>query len=454
MFNSHFAHNHIIPRIKFNAWWELLRFGLIGLALMVATILVYIVIFMGLHWFWSLLFGEINHSSATFFTALLMLFTLGPLKNEVRRIIDNLLFPDTANFKYEIGSACQLLTQFNNRDDLCQFLEGQLPNRLGVDSIHLRDASKVATPLELTLPLEMGSRALGHLDIGPKCSGRSFSLSEQASLNQLQEQVSLVLSGLQLAQVRAEAEKVAQQKSGFVTNISHELRTPLNVVINSTGLVADGVLGGIEPQQADYLHRAVQGSEYLLALVNEILDVTKLESGQLTLNLGMMDVGEVIDEGIVMVRGLLQDKPIELKLAIAPNLPAVKADRVRIRQVLLNLLSNAAKFTKEGYILVAARAENEAVYISIEDTGIGIAEQDLPLIFEDYQQAPSIQHINDLKFERRRYLGTGLGMPISKVLVELHGGKIWVESEQGKGSTFTFTLPRENSGNGNRVISA
>ena len=456
MLDSQLKHRRILSAIKINAWWEIVRIGFIGLGLAVATILIYVVIFIGLRWFLSMLFGEISHNATTFFTALLTLFSLSSLKKEVQRMIDNLLFPDTATFKDEIDSACRLLTQFDTPENLYQFLENQLPARLGVNYVDVQGGAQPPSSNGLTLPLEMGNRALGYLNIGPKFSGRSFSLNEQTWLNQLQEQVSLVLSGIQLAQVRAEAEKVAQQKSDFVTNISHELRTPLNVVINATGLVADGVLGEIEPQQADYLHRAVQGSEHLLGLVNEILDITKLESGQLTLQLKRMDVGEVIDEGVAMVKGLLQNKPIELRLAIADNLPALEADRVRIRQILLNLLSNAAKFTKEGYILITARMENEAVYISIEDTGIGITKEDLPLIFEDYQQASSIRHDSDLKFERRRYLGTGLGMSISKVLVELHGGQIWVESEQGKGSIFTFTLPlsQEKSGNGNGSILA
>ena len=151
-----------------------------------------------------------------------------------------------------------------------------------------------------------------------------------------------------------------------------------------------------------------------------------------------------------MVRGTLQDKPIELNVNLADNLPLITADRTRIRQVLLNLLSNAMKFTPKGSIWVRSWENRGTVFISVEDTGIGIAPHNLSLIFEDYQQITATAHM-DLKLERRRHLGTGLGMSIAKALVELHGGRIWVESEQGKGSIFTFTLPQMAAGtkNGN-----
>jgi signal transduction histidine kinase len=137
---------------------------------------------------------------------------------------------------------------------------------------------------------------------------------------------------------------------------------------------------------------------------------------------------------------MLQQKPIELTVEFEDNLPLLRADRLRMRQILLNLLSNAIKFTQKGSIWVRAWLENNLIFVSVEDTGIGIPPEGLPLVFEDYQQLAG-QHQQQLQFERRRHLGTGLGLSITRALVELHGGRIWVESELGRGTAFTFTLP-------------
>lgn len=437
--------------LAFDAGWQFVRFGLIWIGLVFSIGLLYTLFFIVVNWFYTRVFGVSNHSATVFFATLLTVSTFHLLKNEVQNLIDYLFFPDTARFKDTIDSACQRLTEFNSRNDLRRFLENQLPEQLDIESIQLYSSTHSQNSKNLTLSLKMGRRVLGSLNIGPKCSGRTFSKQEERSLNQLQEHVSLVLSGLQLSEVREEAEKVAQLKSEFLTNISHELRTPLNAVINSTGLVADGALGKIDPEAAEYLHRAVHGSEYLLFLLNEIFDITHLEDGQLTLQLDETDIRTVIDEGVAIVKGMLQNKPIQLKVAIADNLPIVIVDQMRIRQVLLNLLSNAVKFTQKGYILITTWQEQDQLFVSVKDTGIGIAKEDLPLIFEDYQQVLSHK---DLKFERRRQLGTGLGMPISKALVELHGGEIWVESKLGSGSAFTFTLPisAKTTKNGNESI--
>jgi len=443
----------VVPLLRFEAWWEVIRAGLTWFVLALIMALVYITFSIFIGGFSTLLFETGKHGTTVFFSTLLTLLLLHPLKSETQRIVDNLFFPDTANFKFEVDSACQTLTNTNSRRELRQFLTHRLPEQLQVASIALHNQPPPEMPNTLTLPLEMGRRALGYLTIGPKRSGRSFSHQERTALKQLQEQVSLVLSAIQLAQAREEAEKVAQLKSDFLTNISHELRTPLNVVINSTGLVADGALGPIDSEQATYLHRAVQGSEYLMSLLNDVLDITKIESGQLTLRLAETDLRAVVEDALSIVRGMLQNKPVELRVEITDGLPPVIADRVRVRQVLLNLLSNAVKFTKEGYILIKIWHNPRAAYISVEDSGIGIAKENLPLIFEDYQQI-SINHHTGLQFERRRHLGTGLGMPITKALVELHGGEIWVESEPDRGSTFTFTLPLWLKETGNEHQSA
>jgi len=439
--------------LKFEAGWEVVRAALIWIGLALLTALVYTIFFVLIDWLFNWLFDEDPHTTTIIFSALLTLLSLRSLKNEAQRVVDNLFFPETANFKDKIVSASQALAKINTRGDLRHFLEKRIPKELEVETIFWGNARQPEIPNSLVVPLEMGSRSLGYLTVGPKISGRSFSYEEKAALEQLQEQVSLVLSAIQLAEVREEAEKVARLKSDFITNISHELRTPLNTVINSTGLVADGALGPIEPGQAEYLHRAVQGSEFLLNLLDEILDIAKIEGGQLTLRLAEMNLKEVLEDAFSIVRGTFQSKPIELKVEVVDNLPTLIADRVRVRQILLNLLSNAVKFTKEGTISVKVWYERPLVFVSVQDTGVGIAEENLPLIFEDYQQV-SVRPSEGLQFERRRYLGTGLGMPIAKALVEMHGGGIWVESKLKKGSTFTFTLPLlpEAAKNGNKSL--
>ena len=443
-----------IPLIRFEAKWEIVRAGLIWIGLLLMTVLLYTAFFVLIDWFFNLLFAQDPHQATLIFSTLLTLLSLRSLKNEAQRLVDNLFYPDTANFKDKIDSINRALTQISKREELRRFLEKEAPRQLEVKRIFWGADPQSETPNSLVLPLKMGSRSLGYLTIGPKSSGRPFSYEEKIALEQLQEHISLVLSAIQLAEAREEAEKVARLKSDFITNISHELRTPLNAVINSTGLVADGALGDINAEQAEYLHRAVQGSEFLLNLLNEILDIAKIEGGQLTLRLDQMGLNEVLEDALSIVRGTLQNKPIELRVEIADDFPTLIADRIRVRQVLLNLLSNAVKFTKEGLILVKVWHEKQTVFVSVRDTGVGIAEENLPLIFEDYQQV-SIRPSEGLQFERRRYLGTGLGMPIAKALVEMHGGKIWVESKLNKGSTFTFTLPLlpKAAKNGNEPLS-
>ncbi|MCK6628709.1 MAG: ATP-binding protein [Anaerolineae bacterium] len=432
--------------------WEIRRLVLIWGGFALALVFTYITIFSLIHWFASLLLQEVNRSLAVFMTTLLTLLLLRLLYNGTQQVIDRLFFPDTANFKEKIDAICHHLTEIDNRERLKQFLGQQLPARLLVKEVYLHPQPRLETTKTITLPLEMGTRSLGFLTIGPKRSGRSFGYSEQVALKQLQEQVSLVLSGIQLAEAREAAEKTDQLKLNFLTNISHELRTPLNTVINSTGLVADGALGEITETQAEYLNRAVEGSEYLLNLLNDILDITKIETGQLTLQPEVMSLPEVIKETLPLVNNPLQKKAVRLTVELEDNLPPVMADRLRVRQILLNLLSNAIKFTQEGSIWVRARLHGNTVWVSIEDTGIGIPQESLPLIFEDYRQ---LVHRQQLQFERRRHLGTGLGLSITRALVELHGGKIWVESEgvPGRGSTFTFTLPLSTlkPGNGSKV---
>jgi signal transduction histidine kinase len=421
-----------------SARWEVARLSLVWAGFALATWLTYLVLFTLVHWFARLLLRGVDRNIAIFLATLATLFLLHSIYDWSQRMVDNLFFPDTADFKEKVETLCQNLAEINQREELKHFLINRIPSNLRVTEVFLHEQPQPAPVNAITLPLEMGRHSLGFLTIGPRRSGRSFGYMERLVLTQLQEQISLVLSGIQLTEARETAERTGQLKVNFLTNLSHQLRTPLNTVINSTGLVADGALGETTETQAEYLQRAVQGSEHLLKLLNDILDITKIEVGQLALQPETVDLKEVIAEAVAMVRGMLHNKPVDIKIELSADLPALIADRLRVRQILLNLLSNAIKFTQAGIVRVRAWSDSKLVYVSVEDTGIGITPEKLPLVFEDYQQ---VSPDRDFQFERRRHVGTGLGLPITKALVELHGGHISVSSEPDQGTTFTVTLP-------------
>jgi len=239
---------------------------------------------------------------------------------------------------------------------------------------------------------------------------------------------------------RAEAETANAMKSKFLANMSHELRTPLNSIINFAYLLTLGTEGEVTPGQEDLLGRIGEAGRHLLGLINDILDLAKIEAGRLELFLEDIDLRELIHGVLSTAIGLLRDKPVELRHELPTELPFARADSTRVRQVLLNLLSNAAKFTQRGSItvratLAVANGESGAqiVTISVQDTGAGIAPDDIPKVFMEF-----VQLDNPLT---RQAGGTGLGLPISKRFVEMHGGRMWAESEVGVGTTFFFTLP-------------
>jgi len=215
--------------------------------------------------------------------------------------------------------------------------------------------------------------------------------------------------------------------------MSHELRTPLKSIINFTRFVADGDMGPVNEQQSELLTQVVASSKHLLALINDVLDMSKIESGLLNLFIeDDVNIPVTLNTGIATVQSFLIDKPIVLKTDIAEDLPLIRGDKQRIFQILLNILSNACKFTWEGEIHVRAYREKDAILISIADTGPGIAPEDQAMVFEPFKQT---------KTGLRQGGGTGLGMPIAKNLAEAHQGRIWLESIYGKGTTFYVALP-------------
>lgn len=250
---------------------------------------------------------------------------------------------------------------------------------------------------------------------------------------------------LELAAANQKLQDADRLKNEFVATISHELRTPLNSIIGFTKLILNEIDGPVNDLQRTDLAAIYTSSQHLLRLVNDVLDFTKIAAGKMELHREMLDFSEIAVGVMAETLALLGDKDIELLEEIEDDLPIVYADRVRIRQVILNLMSNAVKFTGKGSITLRAKRITEQVKVdgrrrsmpvilcSVIDTGIGIPEEDIPTVFEEFRQLDSSS--------ARQAEGTGLGLPISRRLVEMHGGRLWVESKVGMGSTFSFTLP-------------
>jgi signal transduction histidine kinase len=244
------------------------------------------------------------------------------------------------------------------------------------------------------------------------------------NVNRMNDELQRLYRALELA---------SKHKSDFLANMSHELRTPLNAIIGFSQVLQQGLFGEINEKQQEYLADILSSAEHLLALINDVLDLSKIEAGQVELEMAPFSLRDALERGVVMIKERALSHGIELGFEPDPAVDVVEGDERRIRQVVFNLLSNAVKFTPEGGSVVVSSAQLDGeVHVSVADTGPGIAPTDQARIFEEFQQT-------DVGAQQRE--GTGLGLTLSKKLIELHGGRIWVESEPGNGSTFTFTLP-------------
>jgi signal transduction histidine kinase len=228
-------------------------------------------------------------------------------------------------------------------------------------------------------------------------------------------------------------EEASQHKSQFLANMSHELRTPLNAILGYTELMADGAYGEPSEKMFGILKRLEANGKHLLGLINDVLDLSKIEAGQLVLELSDYCIQDIAQTVRSTLEPLATDKKLSFKVEVAPQLPPGHGDGRRLTQVLINLVGNAIKFTDAGEVAIKAEAHNGSFHVSVRDTGPGISAADQARLFQEFQQA-------DNAITRKKG-GTGLGLAISKRIIEMHGGKIWVESQPGQGSTFTFTLP-------------
>jgi signal transduction histidine kinase len=288
----------------------------------------------------------------------------------------------------------------------------------------------------LAVPLLLEQQIFGGLVVYRPQSG-SFSPDV---VNLLQTFATQSVLAIQNARLFREIEEKGYQleiaskhKSQFLANMSHELRTPLNAILGYTELIMDDIYGEVPEKIREVLDRVQQSGRHLLGLINDVLDISKMEAGQLTLSVNDYSMKEVVQTVVAAVESLAAEKRLALNVQVPDDLPMGKGDDRRIAQVLLNLVGNAIKFTEVGEVRVKAAAADGSFTVSVSDTGPGISEADQQKIFEEFQQVDTSS--------TRQKGGTGLGLSIAKRIVEMHGGRIWVESSLGKGSTFRFTLP-------------
>jgi signal transduction histidine kinase len=302
-------------------------------------------------------------------------------------------------------------------------------------------ARKMVTPIRA---LQEGATRIGAGDLGYRIDVRTGDEVETLSeaFNRMTTQLSESYANLEekveartreLTEALEQLEIASKHKSEFLANMSHELRTPLNAILGYTELILDKIYGDVPEKVYEVLEFLEQNGRHLLGLINDVLDLSKIEAGQLTLSLNEYSMQEVIQSVFTSIEPLAAEKNLKLKVMVSSDLAHGKGDEQRIAQVLLNLVGNAIKFTEEGEVKAEATASNDMFVVSVSDTGPGLSDADQKKIFEEFHQADSSS--------TREKGGTGLGLSIAKRIVEMHGGRIWVESTLGNGSTFRFTLP-------------
>jgi signal transduction histidine kinase len=290
----------------------------------------------------------------------------------------------------------------------------------------------------LAIPLLVGQETLGVIDLRSNTINR-FTEDEVRIHTTLAAQVAVALKNAYLYANQLEtAEKlreVDRLKSEFLASMSHELRTPLNSIIGFADVLLEGIDGPLTDRMQEDVTLIRDSGRHLRTLIGDMLDLSKIEAGMMELRYEEVDLADVAREMVANTRSLAHGKNLEVEYRLDPNLDAIEVDRTRFKQILLNLMGNAVKFTEEGSVTLSIQDQNENLLVGVSDTGIGIKVEDMPLVFEQFRQIDG-----DLTVQRG---GTGLGLPISRRLVELHRGEMWVESEPGAGSTFWFTIPKK-----------
>jgi signal transduction histidine kinase len=305
----------------------------------------------------------------------------------------------------------------------------------GLPALFVRAAKIGKFRSAVFVPFGRGGEGVGALVLNHPRPGFRLKPRQLALLETFADQALIAIENARLlAEIREKTralEVAGRHKSEFLANMSHELRTPLNAVIGFADALRAKMVGEVNPRQAEYLGNIREAGEHLLALINDILDLSKVEAGRMELQPSRFDLARAIQQAMTQVRPRAISEGIELAKDIDPRLGDIEADERKLKQVLLNLLSNAVKFTPEGgKVEVVARRQPGEIHILVRDNGIGISAEDQARLFENFRQVGK---------ERRE--GTGLGLALSKHFVELHGGAIRLESAPGKGTTFNVTLP-------------
>ena len=320
-----------------------------------------------------------------------------------------------------------------------------LDTAAGIQPISAESGKVITEPRidghRLLVPIKVKDEVLGVLAFDENEQGRPWNDDDITMALGISEQLAVALQDARSVQLTEQALEEMREadrlKTQFLANMSHELRTPLNSIIGFSRVILKGIDGPVNDTQSQDLEAIHHAGLHLLGLINDILDLSKIEAGKMELTFGDADLGEIVRGVMSTAAGLVKDKPIELMSQVPESLPLLQADSIRVRQILLNLVSNAAKFTDQGQIEVSAALMDDVdppeVLLSVADTGPGIAPADQAKLFEPFSQVDASP--------TRKTGGTGLGLSICRHLVELHGGTIWVESQPGKGSAFFFTLP-------------
>ncbi len=303
---------------------------------------------------------------------------------------------------------------------------------------YARRGSKIAGNKSIIFsPMLWEGRGIGAINVGRNFVG-AFTEKEIALLRTFADQAAIAIQNARLfheiEEKSNQLEIANKHKSDFLANMSHELRTPLNAIIGFSEVLIEKMFGEVNEKQADYLNDIHSSGKHLLSLINDILDLSKIEAGRMELDLVDVSVPDALSNAMTLIRERAQNHGIALTLHVDPTVGEIRADERKVKQVMLNLLSNAVKFTPDGgTIAVRATLDTDHVEVAVEDSGVGIASEDQEAVFEEFKQVG--------RDYTKKAEGTGLGLALTRRIVELHGGRIWLESAPGKGSTFTFTLP-------------